>query len=647
MGQGVGKTAWHKPAGACQTSGSRRFGRRHASVGFASLLNSQDRDAHQHDEDCKRLEGEDVQDENSLCIFSPLVQVSAALLDEPFSENSGNREPICQSVSSQTSEAKTPPISVSCCAPEGNQNSQNLMNPCENSEEFAEYMSRDDLNDKNGIAIINIASCQPDGSDGEKNDAQDKYSWLREAACIIQGKINNIFVQWEKELESLNHGVARESWEEAGPMPLACPKSRTFKSTEDQAVPRNNLSDNSYETEQVKHAVHGGNGTPVSFADMLNMGDGKTDEENSSEPVVRPKVRKQDPANQVEREDLLPHDDEVESCSWRRIGIADVQQCHPECPVSNSKEMTSNVCLLSRHHSDQENTEGDLRKNAAAQNETNILCDSAFWEELEEYNRHFLMSHEDEDSSECSDGEWAKAVPTYFTASEKELSSSGESWETLPGREERGLEVESLQKMSIFSQEGEEGEIHWLQYRQEVESSSDEENNPVNFMHPGFLFDGNNLEDDSSVSEDLDVEWRLLDEFGDGLGLAQSIPYVEPQLLTFMTLEGHLDAVETALAQLDSFSFDVEQTHPPATKETIDCLPLVVVTGDYNDTENFWKSQEQCCAICCSEYVQGEVITELPCRHLFHKSCAALWLQRSGTCPVCRRVVAPALPEAA
>lgn len=57
----------------------------------------------------------------------------------------------------------------------------------------------------------------------------------------------------------------------------------------------------------------------------------------------------------------------------------------------------------------------------------------------------------------------------------------------------------------------EEEEIPWLQYREEVESSSDEDNYPFSdFLHPIFyLLDGNNnFEDDSSVSEDLDVEWR-------------------------------------------------------------------------------------------------------------------------------------------
>ncbi|RMB91838.1 hypothetical protein DUI87_31766 [Hirundo rustica rustica] len=201
---------------------------------------------------------------------------------------------------------------------------------------------------------------------------------------------------------------------------------------------------------------------------------------------------------------------------------------------------------------------------------------------------------------------------------EKEQSSSDESWETVSCREEHdpgvqrsssGVKEEST---DFCFQEGEqtlleEGEVPWLQYQEEVESSSDEENDPISgFVHLGFfLLDGNNnLEDDSSVSEDLDVEWRLLDEFGDGLGFAQAIPYVEPQFLTFMALEGRLEAVETALAQLESLTFDVEQTHPPATKETIDCLPQIIVTSDYNGlkqsfSDDFgWRES----SIFCREY---------------------------------------------
>ncbi|NXO62959.1 PJA2 ligase, partial [Phainopepla nitens] len=666
MGQGLGKTAWPKPAGGYQTITGGRCGRRHSYVGFRPFFNNQDREVHQQNDDCKQLELEDVQKENFI-YSSPLVQVSADLLDEPLSKDAGTREPVCQSTSSQTSEVTTSPFSVFCYSLGGKQISQDLMNPCEKSEDLAEYTSggHNDLIGRNGIAFVNIDSYEPDSSDGEEEDAQDKYSWIREAAGLIQGRLDNILSQCEKDVESLNdlqsrlsafsHSIYKESYEEAGPMPLASPNNRTFKSAEDEAIPEISLSDESYETQQIKYIEDVGIGTPIPASDVLNISDGEPDQENSSELVVRPKIRKQNIAKQLEREEHLPSDDEEESDSWRRTGIADVQQCHPECPLRDGKEeMSSGAFFLSRMHSHQKNIEIDLRRNAIAQEQNNVLSDSAFWNEFEDHNTHYLMSHKDEDSSECSDGEWSTSVPSYFTAVEKEQSSSDESWETISCREERdpgvhrsssGVKEEST---DFCFQEREhtlleEGEIPWLQYREEVESSSDEENDPVSdFVSLGFfLLDGNNnLEDDSSVSEDLDVEWRLLDEFGDGLGLAQAMPYMEPQFLTFMALEGRLEAVETALAQLESLTFDVEQTHPPAKKETIDCLPQIIVTGDYN-------GQEQCCTICCSEYVEGEIITELPCHHLFHKPCVTLWLQRSGTCPVCRHVLAPVLPEAA
>ncbi|XP_032531601.1 E3 ubiquitin-protein ligase Praja-2 isoform X1 [Chiroxiphia lanceolata] len=657
MGQAAAKPAGPKPAGIYHAITGRRCGRRHACVGFTPLSNSQDGDAHKPNEDCKQLDLENVQEESSLSFSEssrPLAQVPPALLDKPLSENAGTRELICQNVSSQTSEANTPLFSVVCTGPEGNQISQNFMNPDENSEDFAENTSgrHSNLNGKNGIAFVNIDSYEPDSSDGEEDDVQDKCSLVKEAACLVQGRLDNILSQCEKDVEclrdlqsqlsSLNHGVSRENCEGAGPMPLACPNNRTLISTEDQAIPKSNLSGTSCETQQINHILDVGIGTPV--ADVLNVSDGKADQEKSSEPVVRPKIRTRNTANQFEREKQLPNDEEEKplSSSWKRIGVADCQQCHPECPLRDSEEISSGVFFLSRVYSDQKNTERDLGKNAAAQNQKNVPHDSSFWDEFENCNRYFLMSHEDEDSSECSDGEWATAVPSCLTAAEQEQSSSEESWDTLPGGEE--CEVQNIscdvkeENTNCGLQEGEEGEILWLPYREEVESSSDEENDPVNdFMHPAFfLFNGNNsFEDDSSVSEDLDVEWRTLDEF-EVLGLTLNIPYMDPQLLTFVALEGRLEAVEAALAQLESLAFDVEQTRPPATKETIDCLPVVLITG-----------QDESCTICCSEYVRGEYVAELPCHHLFHKSCVTPWLQRSGTCPVCRHVLAPVLPEAA
>ncbi|NXH70620.1 PJA2 ligase, partial [Hydrobates tethys] len=679
MGHGTAKPAWTKPAGSYQTGTGRRYGRRYAYVRFRPSLHCQDRDECRHNEDCERLESVDAEEENSLCI--PLVRVSSVLLDEPLLENTGTGEPVYRSVASQTYEVNTSPFSLFSCGLEGNKISGNFMNPYENSEDLAEYASGgcNDLNGQNGTAFVNIDSYKPDSSDGKEGDAQDRFSLAREEAGVFQETLDNLFSELEKGVETfadlqsrlstLNHRVSKEWCEEAGPMPLmsyssmryssihsdlACPNNRTFESSaEDQPIPKSNLSGASCEPQQI-NTVDVGVRTPVAIANELNVS-GKTDQGNSPELVVRPKIRKQNTANQLERERLLPSD-EGGSGSWRS-DIAEVQQGCAETTLRNSEEMRSSMFFDSEYKGHQKNTEINLWKNAAAQ-EQSVLDGNTSWDEFEDHCSNYSVCHKDEDSSECSDGEWYTPVPTYSTAAEKELSSSDDSWETVLGsftesEEECEFEVQSSssaaeEEDTDFRFHGgeqsslEEGAISWSRYREEIESSSDEEDNPVSdFVYPGFLLlDGNNnLEDDSNVSEDLDMEWRLLEEFSDGLGLSQVVPFVDLQFLTFMALDGRLQqAMEAALTHLETLGFDAEQPHPPATKETIDCLPQIIVTDD---------CQDQCCTICCSEYVKDEIITELPCHHLFHKLCVTLWLETSGTCPVCRHVLAPMLPEAA
>lgn len=46
-------------------------------------------------------------------------------------------------------------------------------------------------------------------------------------------------------------------------------------------------------------------------------------------------------------------------------------------------------------------------------------------------------------SSECSDGEWSASLPHRFSGTEKDQSSSDESWETLPGKDENEPELQS------------------------------------------------------------------------------------------------------------------------------------------------------------------------------------------------------------
>ncbi|KAM9180459.1 E3 ubiquitin-protein ligase Praja-1 isoform 3-T3 [Dugong dugon] len=290
------------------------------------------------------------------------------------------------------------------------------------------------------------------------------------------------------------------------------------------------------------------------------------------------------------------------------------------------------------------------------------MADADFWTYSDDYYKHC-----DEDSD--SDKEWTAALRHKYRGREQNLSSSGESWETLPGKEEHEPEqprvnasaspspgasasasnngsnyLEEVGESSLQEEEPaslEEGEIPWLQYNGNESSSEGDNDSGHEFMHPGvFMLDGNNnLEDDSSVSEDLEVDWSLFDGFADGLGVAEAISYVDPQFLTYMALEERLaQAMETALAHLESLAVDVEVANPPASRESINSLPEILVTEDHSAV-----GQEMCCPICCSEYVKGEVATELPCHHYFHKPCVSIWLQKSGTCPVCRCMFPPPL----
>lgn len=45
------------------------------------------------------------------------------------------------------------------------------------------------------------------------------------------------------------------------------------------------------------------------------------------------------------------------------------------------------------------------------------------------------------------------------------------------------------------------------------------------------------------------------------------------------------------------------------------------------------------CSICLEKFRVKDVVTRLPCTHVYHSRCIREWLPRSGTCPVCKHPV--------
>ncbi|XP_050206965.1 uncharacterized protein LOC126656432 [Mercurialis annua] len=55
------------------------------------------------------------------------------------------------------------------------------------------------------------------------------------------------------------------------------------------------------------------------------------------------------------------------------------------------------------------------------------------------------------------------------------------------------------------------------------------------------------------------------------------------------------------------------------------------------DIDNVGSMQ---CAVCLSEFKEGEKVRNLECKHMFHKGCLDQWLKQcKSTCPLCRNKV--------
>ncbi|XP_065140178.1 E3 ubiquitin-protein ligase Praja-2 isoform X2 [Paramisgurnus dabryanus] len=636
MGQEAGKSAWPKTTGGYQTISGRRYGRRHAYVSFRPITEKQ--------------------------------RPTSAMDSQSMNENSDHKDKVMDTKSSISSVLQTilPMASSNSVFPElkptSNQDGHNrkqraakapsnhFQRPksdrvvpydiCRSNKGQREVERvKENPTSPEVLSYINIDAYEPDSSGAEDEDlsfnpSRAIHRRLDHMIRKLEGDVDDSHLDaiTSKDTERLGQAASYGSKELCSDEPRL---QRTVKENgnvghlllgEDQALKC--------------HEVTAGAGS----ASCKSMGNLNPQETLQSEMVVRPKIRKQTSETHLERrkssdkkEDGHLSDSSVRSkCGSAPPGFLAQTSSDSEFLFDFPPMALTDLNSVDKKFEDEGNTTEDGK-------------DEDVCEDLEDFGKKCDSSVKAErSSSDCSEGEWS-ASWTSDSGLEKERCSSEGSWETLPGLDELpgcSSSLEEVPSLSLNLEEHtplEEGEIPWLMYNEDSGTSSDEDQDGVSqFVHPGlFILDGNNnLEDDSSVSEDLDTEWRFLDEFGDGFGMAQAISYVDhSQLLTYMALEERLaQAMEAALAHLESLAIDVEQAHPPATEQIIDCLPQITVHAD--NTE-----QEQCCAICCCEYVNDEIATLLPCRHMFHKLCITLWLRKSGTCPVCRHVLTPTVTE--
>uniref|UniRef100_H0XDS2 RING-type E3 ubiquitin transferase n=1 Tax=Otolemur garnettii TaxID=30611 RepID=H0XDS2_OTOGA len=673
MDQESNKAAWPKPAGGYQTITGRRYGRRHAYVSFKPCMTRHERSLGRAGDDYEVLELDDVPKENSSG-SSPLDQVYSSLPNEPVRERDETEVSTCGTALNQTIES-SPSVATVHHSEEGREILGSSMDLHNHSEGECIPAVCNASSIQNGITLVHSDSYDSDGKRGEDND----HLQLSTEGDRYQESLGNIVFELADGKAEAYAGLLppvpsfkceiKDEFEELDSAPLV--KSSTggtefvhqdsqelqSSSSQDEVV-RKKQQNNTSQERQTENSTGDAACVPGHICSEQNASGRDKNHGNSPEQVVRPKVRKLVSLSQVDQETGFNRHEAKQRSIQRWREALEVEEGGSDDLLIKCEEYDGehDCMFLPTPYSrvtQRETENNQVTSESGATAGRQEIVDNTFWNG---YGDYYQLYDKDEDSSECSDGEWSASLPHRFSGTEKDQSSSDESWETLPGKDENEPELQSdssgpeEENQELSLQEGEqtsleEGEIPWLQYNEVNESSSDEGNEPANeFAQPeAFMLDGNNnLEDDSSVSEDLDVDWSLFDGFADGLGVAEAISYVDPQFLTYMALEERLaQAMETALAHLESLAVDVEVANPPASKESIDGLPETLVLEDHTAI-----GQEQCCPICCSEYIKDDIATELPCHHFFHKPCVSIWLQKSGTCPVCRRHFPPAVIEA-
>ncbi|XP_053521262.1 E3 ubiquitin-protein ligase Praja-2 isoform X4 [Artibeus jamaicensis] len=624
MDQESNKAAWPKPAGGYQTITGRRYGRRHAYVSFKPCMTRHERSLGRAGDDYEVLELDDVPKENSSG-SSPLDQVQSSIPNDPLFENSETGIPICDTALNQTIES-SPSFAAKHHDGEDRETLGSSTNLHHSEGEYTPGVCNAS-SVQIGIALVHTDSYNPDGRCGEDNDRLQLSAEVVEGSRYQEALGNTIFELENGEVEAytgLSPPVSsfnceiRNEFEEFDSAPLV--KSSTDdtefvnqnkqefrRSSSKEDVARKERNNPSQETQR-ESSTEDSACALGHICHEQNTRDRDNNQGSSPEQVVRPKVRKLISSSQVDQETgFNRHEAKQRSVQRWREALEVEENGSDDLLIKCDDYDGEHDCMfLDPPYSrvtQRETENNQITSESGATAGRQEVVDNTFWNGCGDY---YQLYDKDED------------------------------------REQTSLE---------------EGEIPWLQYNEVNESSSDEGNEPANeFAQPeAFMLDGNNnLEDDSSVSEDLDVDWSLFDGFADGLGVAEAISYVDPQFLTYMALEERLaQAMEsefllalalssiTALAHLESLAVDVEVANPPASKESIDGLPETLVLEDHTAI-----GQEQCCPICCSEYIKDDIATELPCHHFFHKPCVSIWLQKSGTCPVCRRHFPPAVIEA-
>ncbi|CAL9243203.1 unnamed protein product [Arabidopsis halleri] len=108
----------------------------------------------------------------------------------------------------------------------------------------------------------------------------------------------------------------------------------------------------------------------------------------------------------------------------------------------------------------------------------------------------------------------------------------------------------------------------------------------------------------------------------------------------------NIDPASMTYEELSELEDSIGDVNKGLSQERISRLP----THKYGTKTKTWScwlkkkkfvADDSQCSICLVDYAEGDKITTLPCKHIYHKDCISQWLKQNKVCCVCKAEVYP------
>lgn len=150
----------------------------------------------------------------------------------------------------------------------------------------------------------------------------------------------------------------------------------------------------------------------------------------------------------------------------------------------------------------------------------------------------------------------------------------------------------------------------------------------------------NNIDFSSSVQNYTNTHERSLD-----MRVLQSREFDENDYDLLLRLDNNIEASRKVLSDIELSALPSEIFRSPRKNDKNKHTEVICIDCSDRSKEIIYidccespplkvKASKPSCSVCLDEISGGQLITRLPCLHIYHQDCIFPWLRTHGTCPI-------------